>query len=80
MKPFAEGEIVLLLDRAENRRLVRLRLTQAGIDLMTELYPKFNAVESTVVEQLSAESKANLTTDLRSIIRTVEAKGVPVGS
>jgi len=63
-----------------DRRLVRLRLTQAGIDLMTELYPKFNAVESTVVEQLSAESKANLTTDLRSIIRTVEAKGVPVGS
>lgn len=63
-----------------DRRLVRLRLTQAGIDLMTELYPKFNAVESAVVGQLSAESKATLTTNLRSIVHTVEAKGVTVGA
>ena len=37
-----------------DRRLVQLRLTQSGIDLMTELYPKFNAAESDVVRQLSA--------------------------
>ena len=56
---------------------MQLRLTQSGIDLMTELYPKFNAVESAVVRQLSAKSKASLTRDLRSIVRTVEANGVP---
>jgi DNA-binding MarR family transcriptional regulator len=55
-----------------DRRLVSLRLTQSGIDLMTELYPKFNAVESTVVQQLSSRSQARLTRDLRNIVRTVE--------
>lgn len=58
-----------------DRRLVRLRLTQSGIDLMTELYPKFNAAESTVVQQLTAASKAGLTRDLRRIVQTVEANG-----
>ena len=47
------------------------------IDLMAELYPKFNAAESDVVRQLSARSKASLARDLRSIVRTVEADGVP---
>jgi DNA-binding MarR family transcriptional regulator len=56
-----------------DRRLVRLRLTQSGIDLMTELYPKFNAAESAVVKQLSPRAKAGLTRDLRSIVHTVEA-------
>ena len=60
-----------------DRRLVQLRLTQSGIDLMTELYPKFNAAESDVVRQLSARSKASLARDLRSIVRTVEANGIP---
>jgi DNA-binding MarR family transcriptional regulator len=60
-----------------DRRLVQLRLTQSGADLMTELYPKFNAAESDVVRQLSARSKASLARDLRSIVRTVEANGIP---
>lgn len=55
-----------------DRRLVRLELTPSGIDLMSELYPKFNAVESAVVAELSSKSKANLTKDLRKIIHTVE--------
>lgn len=65
---------------AADRRLVRLRLTQSGIDLMTELYLKFNAVESAVVQNLSVKSKASLTKDLRSIVRTVEADGVAGGA
>ena len=60
-----------------DRRLVQLRLTQSGADLMTELYPKFNAAESDVVRQLSARSKASLARDLRSIVRTVEGDGGP---
>jgi DNA-binding MarR family transcriptional regulator len=62
---------------ANDRRLVRLRLTQSGIDLMTELYPKFNAAESAVVEHLSDSSKSRLTRDLRSIVRTFEDNGGP---
>jgi DNA-binding MarR family transcriptional regulator len=60
-----------------DRRLVQLRLTKSGINLMTELYPKFNAAESAVVRQLSAKSKASLARDLRNIVRTVEADGFP---
>ena len=56
-----------------DRRLVRLVLTKSGVDLMTELFPKFNAVEAEVVQQLSTRSKANLTKDLRRIVRTVES-------
>jgi len=52
-------------------------MTQSGIDLMTELYPKFNAAESAVVRQLSDRSKASLARDLRNIVRTVEADGSP---
>ena len=59
-----------------DRRLVQLRLTQSGTDVMVELYPKFNAVESTVVQQLSERSKASLARDLRSIVRTLEENGV----
>jgi hypothetical protein len=43
---------------------VHLRLTQSGTELMTELYPKFNAAESDVVRQLSARSKASLARDV----------------
>ena len=59
-----------------DRRLVHLRLTQSGTDVMVELYPKFNAVESTVVQQLSERSKASLARDLRGIVRTLEENGV----
>ncbi|MBJ7337974.1 MarR family transcriptional regulator [Mycolicibacterium sp.] len=59
-----------------DRRLVQLRLTQSGIDLMVELYPKFNAAESSVVRQLSTKSKASLARDLRTIVRTVEGDDV----
>ena len=61
---------------AGDRRLVHLRLTQSGTDVMVELYPKFNAVESTVVQQLSERSKASLARDLRSIVHTLEENGV----
>jgi DNA-binding MarR family transcriptional regulator len=56
-----------------DRRLVRLRLTPAGTELITELYPKFNAVETEVVRNLSARAKASLARDLRTIVQTVEA-------
>lgn len=55
-----------------DRRLVRLELTKSGVELMTELYPKFNAAETAVVAQLSDKSKSNLTRDLRKIVRTAE--------
>jgi DNA-binding MarR family transcriptional regulator len=57
-----------------DRRLVHLQLTPAGIALMTDLYPKFNAVESEVISSLSGRSVAQLTQGLRTIVTTVEER------
>lgn len=56
----------------DDKRLVQLQLTPAGVEMMTELYPKFNAQEAAVVRELSGDSVTNLTRDLRQIIESVE--------
>src|SRR3954451_4361915 len=55
-----------------DRRLVRLRLTPDGVDLMETLYPKFNAAESSLVSGLSARNVSDLTRNLRSIVTWIE--------
>ena len=57
-----------------DRRLVNLELTPAGLTLMTELYPAFNAAETEVVAGLSPRSLAQLTNGLRSIVAELETK------
>jgi MarR family transcriptional regulator, organic hydroperoxide resistance regulator len=57
-----------------DRRLVNLELTPAGMALMKELYPIFNAAEAEVVAGLSPRSLAQLTNSLRSIVTDIEAK------
>ncbi len=55
-----------------DKRLVELRLTPAGVELMQELYPRFNAVESRVVGGLSGRRKKEMTSSLREIVTTME--------
>src|SRR5215208_7116604 len=57
-----------------DRRLVNLELTAAGVDLMKELYPVFNAAEAEVVAGLSPRKLSDLTNSLRSIVTELEAK------
>ena len=59
---------------ATDRRLVNLELTPAGLSLMKELYPVFNAAETEVVAGLSPRSLAQLTNSLRSIVTELETK------
>jgi DNA-binding MarR family transcriptional regulator len=59
---------------ATDRRLVNLELTPAGLTLMKELYPAFNAAETEVVAGLSPKSLAQLTNSLRSIIAELETR------
>jgi DNA-binding MarR family transcriptional regulator len=59
---------------ATDRRLVNLELTPAGLTLMKELYPAFNAAETEVVAGLSPRSLAQLTNSLRSIVAELEKK------
>jgi DNA-binding MarR family transcriptional regulator len=56
----------------QDRRLVRLQLTEAGVALMEKLYPQFNAVESEIVSGLSARNVADLTRNLRAIVTAIE--------
>lgn len=56
-----------------DRRLVNLELTPAGLTLMEELYPVFNAAEAEVVGGLSDRATRELTTSLRRIVTGLEA-------
>ena len=55
-----------------DRRLVRLRLTNEGVALMEELYPEFNAIESEIVSRLSSNKVTTLTRALRDVVKSVE--------
>jgi MarR family transcriptional regulator, organic hydroperoxide resistance regulator len=63
---------------ATDRRLVNLELTPAGVILMKELYPIFNAAEAEAVAGLSPRSLAQLTNSLRSIVTGIETKRSPI--
>lgn len=55
-----------------DRRSVLLGVTPAGQELMTRLFPRFNAEEARVSGALDAEAKHDLATHLRAVLRTVE--------
>jgi len=55
-----------------DRRLVRLRITDKGKQVIQELYPQFNKGESQVVAGLSEEQQKTLTEMLRLIIRNID--------
>ncbi|MEO7942761.1 MAG: MarR family transcriptional regulator [Marmoricola sp.] len=63
--------------RGDDRRLVELHLTASGKELMEELYPKFNAVETRVVSGLSSKRQKDMTTSLRAIVTSIERSGGP---
>ncbi|GIE94189.1 MarR family winged helix-turn-helix transcriptional regulator [Paractinoplanes rishiriensis] len=62
--------------RTDDRRLVELHLTPEGKRLMEEIYPKFNAIETKVVGQLSAGRTREMTQSLRQIVTTIEETGL----
>lgn len=56
----------------KDRRLVRLRLTTEGVELMEKIYPEFNAVESEIIGNLSDNKVTALTRSLRDVVKSVE--------
>ena len=55
-----------------DRRQVHLKLTEQGLALMEDLYPRFNAAEAEVVARISAAGLPELTGYLRTMVATVE--------
>jgi len=67
-----------LVERAghpEDGRLVRLRLTAAGDNLMQTLFPAFNAEETFVLAGLAPERVAHLTETLGHVVNHLDADG-----
>ncbi len=65
------------LERAvdtDDRRLVNLSLSPAGVALMDELYPEFNSAETEIVRGLTPEQVGDLTAALRTIVTTLEGR------
>lgn len=70
-----EGRGLILREVHENdRRLLRLRLTEEGIGLMEQIYPEFNSVESELVAGLSDRKVATFTRILRELVTHVEGE------
>jgi DNA-binding MarR family transcriptional regulator len=69
----ARGLITRRVSDAD-RRLVNLELTPAGVSLMKELFPIFNAAEAEVVAGLSPRELTDLTSSLQCIVSDLEAK------
>jgi MarR family transcriptional regulator, organic hydroperoxide resistance regulator len=64
-----------LIDRVPSdvdRRLVSLRLSDKGEELMAELYPEFNRAEAELVDGIPASDVAVLTEALRRIVTVAE--------
>jgi len=58
-----------------DRRLALLSLTEAGEELMTRLFPAFNAEEAFVTAQLSATECIRVANGLRRIVSQLEENG-----
>ncbi|SDK66351.1 DNA-binding transcriptional regulator, MarR family [Nocardioides sp. YR527] len=61
----------------KDRRLVRLRLTSEGTELMERIYPEFNAVESEIISQLAERRVSTLTKTLRDVVNAAEGQNSP---
>ncbi len=69
-----EGRGLLKRSKSEqDGRLVIVRLTDVGRELMGRLFPEFNLEEIHVVETLSSQSKKELADHLREITRHLES-------
>ena len=61
--------------REDDRRLVELYLTPSGKALMEDLYPRFNAIEASVLRNIPAGRQRAMTKSLREIVTTIEGPG-----
>lgn len=57
----------------DDRRLVTVELTPAGVQCIEDVYPKFNRVEAEIVTDLSQEDAERLTDLLRGVLASTLA-------
>lgn len=63
--------------RPEDRRLVVVRLTTEGRELIEEVFPRFNAQERDIAAVLTDDERDAMTSGLRKIVRTFSRTPLP---
>ena len=63
-------------DHPDDGRLVLVRLTAEGEELMRRLFPAFNAEESFVARPLTSKQRTGLAESLRAILSHLESGGI----
>ncbi|WP_243060107.1 MarR family winged helix-turn-helix transcriptional regulator [Nocardioides sp. SR21] len=71
-KTLASRELIERIPSTADRRLVNLKLSPAGVELMEEIYPEFNKTESRIVGDLDARELDTMTSALRTLVETSE--------
>lgn len=71
-KTLAARELIERIPSTEDRRLVNLKLSAAGVALMEQIYPEFNRTESRIVGDLDARQLTTMTESLRTLVETSE--------
>ncbi|MEZ5339953.1 MAG: MarR family transcriptional regulator [Acidimicrobiales bacterium] len=69
----ASRELVIRRHHPDDRRLVLIAATEQGEALMAELFPRFNAEESSLTKRLNSERRRELADSLRVVLRTIES-------
>ena len=72
-KTLAARGLIERIPSTTDRRLVNLRLSPAGIELMERIYPEFNQTESRIVEDLDTRELSAMTQALRTLVETSES-------
>jgi DNA-binding MarR family transcriptional regulator len=71
-KTLAARDLIERIPSTEDRRLVNLKLSAGGVELMERIYPEFNKTESRIVGDLDARQLDTMTEALRTLVETSE--------
>ena len=71
-KTLAARDLIERIPSTVDRRLVNLKLSPTGLELMEEIYPEFNKTESRIVGDLDARQLETMTDALRMLVETSE--------
>ena len=72
-KTLMARELIERIPSTEDRRLVSLKLSPAGVALMEQIYPEFNKTEATIVGNVSADHREVMTDALRTLVESSES-------
>jgi DNA-binding MarR family transcriptional regulator len=71
-KTLLARDLIERIPSVEDRRLVSLKLTPQGVQLMESIYPEFNKTESAIVGNVAGHDLETMTDALRTLVESSE--------